>query len=164
MPAVFLIIGAIIVVAAFNNTHGALATELETDVPGYLPWAAAIAAVAGLGFVPGIRTPSRWLLALVLVALVLANYQTILSGFSSLASSSTASSSSSGAVSPGASYAANPSSPTITSAQIYGTGNIPTGNINAASQTAQVTSPFGKYDPGAYLTAFESQAGFGGVA
>jgi len=34
MPAVFLIIGAIIVVAAFNNPHGALATELETDVPG----------------------------------------------------------------------------------------------------------------------------------
>jgi hypothetical protein len=159
MPFVFLLIAAVIIVVAFNNTAGALASELETDIPGYLPWAAAIAAVAGLGFVPGIRTPSRWLLALVLVALAVSNYQTILSGFASVAGSSTSAQSGGGNVSPATSYAANPNSPNITTAQVYGTGNV-----NASSQTASVTSPFGSYDPGAYLTAFETHAGFGGVA
>ena len=45
MPAAILIIGAILVVSAFNNSFGALATELETDVAAYFKWALAVAAI-----------------------------------------------------------------------------------------------------------------------
>ncbi len=87
MPFVLAIIGAILVISAIRNTNGDLATALETDAPGYVTWAAAIAGVAALGFIPGMRTVSRMLLALVLVVLVLKNYQGILKGFTALASS-----------------------------------------------------------------------------
>ncbi len=87
MPFVLLIVGAVLVVSAFNNSQGRLAAELQTDIPGFFAWAVAIAAILGLGFVPGLKTLSRWTLALVLMVIVLKNYKTILSGFSSFAAS-----------------------------------------------------------------------------
>ena len=87
MPFVLLIIGAVLIVAAFNNAQGRLAAELQTDIPGFFAWAIAIAAILGLGYLPGLKTASRWLLALVLMVIVLKNYTTILSGFSSFAAS-----------------------------------------------------------------------------
>jgi len=45
MPFAILIIGAILVITAFNNSFGTLATQLEGDIPGYFKWAAAIAAI-----------------------------------------------------------------------------------------------------------------------
>ena len=73
MPFAILLIGAILVVTAFNNSFGTLASELESDIPPYFKWAAAIAAILGLGYIPGLRTPSRYLLGLVLLVILLTN-------------------------------------------------------------------------------------------
>lgn len=88
MPFAAIIIGAIIIVAAFNNTHSQLAAELENDIPGYFKWAIAIAAILGLGLIPGLSKPSRWLFALVVVVIVVTNYQAIVAGFKGFALSS----------------------------------------------------------------------------
>jgi hypothetical protein len=86
VPFVLAIVGAILVIAAIRNTHGDLATALETDVPPYMVWAAALFGVGAIGWIPGMRGISRMLLALVVLVLVLANYKEILGGFTSLAS------------------------------------------------------------------------------
>lgn len=87
MPFAILLIGALLIVVAFNNSYSSLVTELEADVPGYFKWGAAIVAILALGYVPGLKTPSRWLLALVLVVLFLANYQGFYAQIQSLVSS-----------------------------------------------------------------------------
>jgi hypothetical protein len=87
MPFVVVLIGALIVIAGFNSTHGQLATQLKQDIPGYFKWGAAIAAILALGFVPGLKVPSRYLLALVLLVIFLHNYQNIINGFKNFASS-----------------------------------------------------------------------------
>jgi predicted lipid-binding transport protein (Tim44 family) len=99
------------------------------------------------------------LLALVIVVLVVMNYTKIFAGFTTLETSPpqpvTAQ------PTPAAAYVANSAAP-ATQAQISGTSG--TGNVNAASQTATVTSPLGAFDPAAYLTAFEQGVGgFGGI-
>lgn len=81
MAAVLLLIGLILIIAAVRGTHGTLFGALGQDVPAFFVWGAAIVAVASLGFVPGLRTISRGLLALILVVIVTRNYQAILSGF-----------------------------------------------------------------------------------
>ena len=83
MILVALILGVILIVAAIRNSQGALFAALGVDVPGFVVWAAAIFAVGVVGYVPGLKTVSRGLLALVIVALVLNNYQKILAGFQS---------------------------------------------------------------------------------
>lgn len=92
MPFVVVLVGVILVIAAFNNAHGNLGQALAQDVPGYFKWGAALAAIGALGFVPGIRTPSRWLLALVLLVIFLHNYAAIIAGFQGFAGSSGAAS------------------------------------------------------------------------
>lgn len=83
MILVALFIGVILIVAAIRNSQGALFTALSTDVPGFVVWAAAIFAIGAVGFIPGLKAPSRGLLALVLLVLILKNYQGIVSGFQS---------------------------------------------------------------------------------
>lgn len=82
MQLVALIIGAIIIAAAVRDTHTQLFTALGEDVPAFMVWAAAIFAIGALGWVPGLKPVSRGLLALVIVVLVMNNYQAIISGFS----------------------------------------------------------------------------------
>ena len=117
MPFAAILIGAIIIIAALNGTHGNLATALEADLPGYFVWAVAIAAILGLGFIPGLRLPSRMLLALVLVVIVLGNWSKIVSGFSAFAKSGASTAAAAGAGSPA------PSSPA-------GAGQILSQDIN----------------------------------
>lgn len=81
MPFVVLAIGAILLIAALNNSQTALAGALETDIPAYLKWALAIALIGALGFIPGLKPISRGLMALVLAVIVLKNYAGIISGF-----------------------------------------------------------------------------------
>ena len=88
MQFVALIIGAIIIVAAIRNTHVQLFGALCADFPAFMAWAAAILAVGALGWVPGIKPVSRGLLALVIVVLIMNNYQAIIAGFSQSVSSS----------------------------------------------------------------------------
>lgn len=82
MPFFILIVGAVLVVAAFNNTHGALGANLTRDLAGFFPWSTAIGIILSLGLIPGFKIPARMLLALVLVVVVLKNYGAIISGFS----------------------------------------------------------------------------------
>jgi hypothetical protein len=159
MPFLLVLIGAVLLLAAVRNTAGDLGNALAQDVPGYLKWALAIVAVGALGWVPGMRTVSRWLLALVLVVVVLKNYANLFAGFKALKNPPPPSQA---AASPASAYVANPNAPAITQGDISGTN---TGNINAAGVAPTVASPLGALDPAAYLTAFESGiGGFGGVA
>lgn len=76
-----LFIGAILIVAAIRNSQGALFAALYQDVPAFVVWAAAIFAVGAVGFIPGLKPVSRGLLALVIVVIVMNNYEKILAGF-----------------------------------------------------------------------------------
>lgn len=86
MPFIAIIIGAIIIIAAFQGTHTALAQNLEKDIPGFFKWAAAIAVILGIGYIPGLKTPTRWLLGLVALVVLLTQYQQIINGFKNFAS------------------------------------------------------------------------------
>jgi hypothetical protein len=105
MPFAVLLVGAILVIVAFNNSAPALVSELEADIPPYFKWAAAIAAILGLGYIPGLRTPSRYLLGLVLLVVLLKNYTGIVAGFKTfLTGSGTPSGVGAGSPNPSASY------------------------------------------------------------
>lgn len=151
MPIVILIFGAILIVSAYKNTYGTLFSNLQSDVPGFAVWFAAIAVVGGLQYVPGLRTPARWLLALVLLVLFMSNYQKILAGIQS--ASSGAGSAATAQTDPATQYATNATAPT--SAEIAGTSS----SSSSTSNTATALS----YDPNTYLTAFMANAGFGGA-
>jgi hypothetical protein len=85
MPFIAIVIGAIMIVAAFNNTQGQLATALETDIPGFFKWGVAIVAILGLGYIPGLTQISRWLLGLVVLVVVLTQYKNLIQGFQNFA-------------------------------------------------------------------------------
>lgn len=84
MILILLAIGAIIIVAAFRNSQGALFAALYEDVPGFVIWAAAIFAIGAVGFIPGLKPVSRGLLALILVVIVLRNYREVIAGFENM--------------------------------------------------------------------------------
>ena len=172
MPLILLLVGGILIVAAYNDAVGGLASELETDIPGFLKWALAVGCVGAIGWVPGAQTISRWILGLVLLVLFISNNSAIVAGFKALsgAAGSATATAAGGSTTPAAQYIANPASPQITQAAIYGDVGVPAGmgtgsssaeavNINAAAQTPSIAvSP---YDPEALLAGFE--AGFGGI-
>lgn len=81
MGLIALAIGIVLIVAAVRNSQGALFTALETDVPKFVVWAAALIAVGAIGAIPGLKPVSRWLLALVIVVLVVNNYKKLVTGF-----------------------------------------------------------------------------------
>jgi len=76
-----LIIGVILIVAAMRNSQGALFTAIGSDAPAFITWGTAIMALGAIGFIPGLKPVSRWLLALVIVVLVINNYQKLQAGF-----------------------------------------------------------------------------------
>ena len=152
MPFVIVIVGVIIAIAAFNNTFSSLATELETDLPGYFVWGIAIAAVLALGFIPGFKTPSRWLIALVAVVIVLKGWSQIQAGFQQFASSGGTPSGTAPAAPTAAYSAAN--APAASSATSTATAAATT--LTAAQQLA--ANPL---NPNAYIGL---AAGFGGLA
>jgi hypothetical protein len=160
MPAVLILIGAVLLVSAYRNSQGQLATALESDVPPFLKWGLALGAVGALGFVPGMKVPSRYLLALVIVVLVLHNYTKIFAGFTSLSQATPAPSQA--AVTPATQLATQPGS-VVTASEISGSG----GTAAAIKpSTAAAAVPF-MLDalPQQFLTAFEEGiAGFGGLA
>ena len=81
MELIALAIGLVLIVAAVRNSQGALFTALEADVPKFVVWAGAIIAVGAIGAVPGLKPVSRWLLALVIVVIIVNNYQRLTKGF-----------------------------------------------------------------------------------
>ena len=151
------------IMAAYNNSVGCLMTELETDLPGFVKWFLAIAAVGALGWIPGAEKISRMLLGLVLLVLVLSNYTNLISGFQALGSGQSGQAQQPNP-DPSSAYIANPNAPQITNAEVYGTGSGSSSaqavNINAAAQQPIYSSQYGAYDPGQFLASFA--AGFGG--
>ena len=81
MILILLVIGAILIVAAFRNSQQSLFAALYEDIPAFITWAAAIFAIGAVGFIPGLKPVSRGILALVLVVIVLRNYKQIIAGF-----------------------------------------------------------------------------------
>lgn len=166
MPFILLLIGAIIVITAYQGTHGQLGAALQQDLGGYLKWAFAIAAILALGFVPGFKTPSRWLLALVALVIVVTQYKNIVAGIQSFTGTAQAGSAAAtvpsaaavtgqGTVAPdptaaGATGAITPSSLSGSApAQIAPTNNAPPATPNP-------------WDPATVLGAFQaSTQGFG---
>lgn len=67
------VVALILIVSALRGSQADLATALLQDGPGYLKWAGAFVLIGILGYVPGFETPSRLLLALVILAIALAN-------------------------------------------------------------------------------------------
>lgn len=82
MGIVVLIIGVVLIAAAIRDTHEKLFGALAEDAPDFMVWGAALFAVGAIGWVPGMNPVSRGLLALVVVVIVLTNYQAIIAGFS----------------------------------------------------------------------------------
>jgi hypothetical protein len=153
MPFVLIAIGAVLLIAALRNTQGDLAAALKQDAPGFLKWAAALVGVGALGYVPGTREISRYLMALVIVVLILKNYQAILQGFTSIQQPPAASAAS---TTPGEAQVAAPGT-VPTAAQVSGT--------SSGTAVTSATPTTGALDPAAFLTAFEHGiGGFGGIA
>jgi hypothetical protein len=86
MPLAILLIGAVLILVAVRNTHGELGQLLSEDLfpaasgssgagssVGFFLWLGAIALIGALGFVPALKTPSRLLLAIVLLGLAVKN-------------------------------------------------------------------------------------------
>lgn len=71
-----IIIGLLLIASALKNTVNELGAQLQIDLlgqSGFLTWIAAIGGVGALGYVPALRTTSRYLLALIIVVLVVRN-------------------------------------------------------------------------------------------
>jgi hypothetical protein len=152
MPFAAILIGAILVVVAFNGTHADLGKALMADVPGFFKWGLAIAIILGLGYIPGLRTPSRWLLALVAVVLLLTRGGDILAGFTSFTSSS-----------------GQPTAVPAAATSGSGTSSASTAVASAAGTVAQVANPIAMAsaalaNPAHYVSSFVSSIGFGGLA
>src|SRR5262245_22093351 len=138
MPVALILVGGILIVVAFQNTMGQLAKELMADIPGFFVWVVAIAAILGLGYVPGLKTPSRILLGLVAVVVILTNYKQVLAGFQQFAASG-GKPTGSDAPDPATAYGSSPAAPQPTAAQV--TGEAGSGPTNAA--TASSGGPLG---------------------
>lgn len=140
MPLIALLIGAILIVAAIRGTQGMLFSALATDVPGYVVWAAAITALGAIGWIPGLKPISRGLLALVIIVIVLRDYQTILTGLqAAIAPNATASTSASTAP---ATSASTPVASATTSANLNADTVVTTPPV-ASTNSGNGASPFG---------------------
>jgi hypothetical protein len=79
MPWAVLIIGATVLVTAYQGTEDAFFNQLKSDIlgsngngkGGFLYWIVAIAIVGGLGYIPGFKPLSNAFLILLLVVLFL---------------------------------------------------------------------------------------------
>lgn len=163
MPFIVIVIGLIIAVAAFNDAHGTLFGQLKQDIPGYFKWAVAIAAILGLGFVPGFKIPSRWLIALVALVVVLTNAKQMFAGFTQFAGA-TGPPTGTGAADPTSAYVqSGGAGGTPTQQQIAGIANSGAGGGSGApSAASSLAANF--TNPGAVLSGFTQSIGFGGLA
>lgn len=72
MPLLLVVVGLMLVVTALRGTTADFGSRLSQDVSGgFLKWVAAIIVVGMLGYVPGLQTPSRYLLGLIVIAILI---------------------------------------------------------------------------------------------
>jgi hypothetical protein len=81
MALVVVAIAVILIVTAIRDTYVQLGQALATDVPPFMIWAAAIIAIGALGYIPNFEKPSRLLMGLVIMVIILTNYSQIIAGF-----------------------------------------------------------------------------------
>ncbi len=75
MPFMLIVVGLVLVITSIQNTYAALGAQITKDFSGsqgFLVWILALIAVGALGYVPGWEKFSRWFLALILIAIILA--------------------------------------------------------------------------------------------
>jgi len=76
VPFVLLIVGVLIIVVAIRNTQNQLGALVVNDFTGpgnFFYWIAAIFIIGALGYVDELKAPSRAMLALILIALLISN-------------------------------------------------------------------------------------------
>lgn len=79
MPLALIVIGGIILLVAVRNTHADLGKLLVEDFTGsegavgFFVWLGALAFVGALGWVPALKTPSRILLAIIILGIIGSN-------------------------------------------------------------------------------------------
>lgn len=76
MPFLFLIAGAVMMIAAVRGTHQELATLLHNDFTGkgnFIYWTFAILVLGALGYIKTIQPATRMFMALVVIALFISN-------------------------------------------------------------------------------------------
>jgi hypothetical protein len=83
MPLIFIALGVLLVVVAYQNTEIALFQQVSADVPGFAKWAAAIVVIGGIGYYEPIKKPARMLFGLVVLVIFFKNYQRIIDAIKS---------------------------------------------------------------------------------
>jgi hypothetical protein len=76
VPIAFIIIGVVIAVAAWRNTYRDLGTLLAGDFTGtnsFLVWLGALGIIGAFGYVKGLEQPSRAMIALIIIAIMISN-------------------------------------------------------------------------------------------
>lgn len=76
MPFLLIIVGAIMVVTAWHNTHVQFAQQLRRDGTDFIKYGVAIGGIGAAGYIPDLEPISRLFLALIIVSLVLSNSKT----------------------------------------------------------------------------------------
>lgn len=178
MAFLLILIGLVLIVTAYRSTMGDLATALETDLPGFFVWGLAIGAILALGYIPAMRTPSRWLLALVAIVIFLTQWQKIAAGLQSFQQQAAQSPQGQATPTPTTAYAtsggpaAPPSQASISgtsSGTASGTGtpssSSTAGTAAAATQAAlNPAQALATLNPSSFLQSFTQSIGFGGLA
>lgn len=93
MLAAIFTIGLLLIVSAVKNTQHELGQQLQTDMlgqDGFMAWAGAILAIGAIGYVPGLRLTSRYLLALLAVVLIVRNGAVFAAAQTAITNASTA--------------------------------------------------------------------------
>jgi hypothetical protein len=80
MALIIILIAAILIVAAIRDSQGDLFNALGQDVPAFVVWGAAIFLVGAIGFIKPLKPVSQGLLVLILLVIVVNNYQAIITG------------------------------------------------------------------------------------
>lgn len=76
MPFALVTIGLLMIVTGINNTYSQFGSQLQSDFSGsksFIVWVIALGAVGALGYIKDLRTFSHYFMALILIAMVLAN-------------------------------------------------------------------------------------------
>jgi hypothetical protein len=71
MGLLFFVVGASVLVSAIRGSQNELFQLLSADVPAVAEQVGAIVLIGLLGYIPGMQTPSRALLALVIIVVLL---------------------------------------------------------------------------------------------
>lgn len=72
MPFALVVIGLVLIVTGLRDTYVQLGQQLQSDGVPFTKWALAIFAVGALGYIPELRRFSHWFLALIMIAIILA--------------------------------------------------------------------------------------------